>query len=115
ITVRTEKDNDTKRMSLELFNRGHDIAEIAERRGLKQGTIETHLAFYVQHGTLEIHKLISEEKAETIRAALEDYTSLSAVKERLGDDYSYGEIRMVMAHREFEKQSEAVEMVGGNR
>lgn len=115
IRVRTEKDNDTKRMSLELFNRGHDIAEIAERRGLKQGTIETHLAFYVQRGSLELNKLIAEEKAETIRAALEDYTSLSAVKERLGDDYSYGEIRMVMAHREFEKQSEAVEMVGGNR
>ena len=84
--------------------------EIAERRGLKRGTIETHLAYYVQYGNLPIHQLVTDEKIQTIQSALEDASSLTAVKEALGDGYSYGEIRMVMAHREFEKQFDKARM-----
>ena len=103
--IRREQDNGTKRLSLELFNHGLSISGIAERRELKAGTIETHLAFYIQCGRLSLHKVVPEEKIETIRSALEGATSLTSVKERLGDEYSYGEIRMVIAHRDFLKET----------
>lgn len=104
VRIDTGKESDTKQISLSLFNHGYTIAEIAERRGLKRGTIETHLAYYVQQGKLSIDKLVTDEKIQTIQAALEGATSLSATKVKLGEEYSYGEIRMVMAHREFENR-----------
>ena len=118
VRVRMERDSDTKRISLDLFTRGYTVDEIAERRGLKRGTIETHLAYYVQYGKLPVHQLVTDEKIQTIESVLENTSSLTAVKEALGDNYSYGEIRMVMAHREFEKQMEEmrvkVDLVIGN-
>jgi ATP-dependent DNA helicase RecQ len=95
---------DTKRFSLDLFNEGFSIAEIAERRGLKKGTIETHLAHYIREGILTLERLISRERAATILSALEGDSSLTAIKRRLGNDYRYGEIRMAIAHRDLMRE-----------
>jgi uncharacterized protein YpbB len=103
--IRREQDNGTKRLSLELFNHGLSISGIAERRELKAGTIETHLAYYVQCGKLSLEQVVPPEKIEIIRAAVDRVSSIGAVKEKLGDAYSYGEIRMVIAHRDFLKQT----------
>lgn len=99
-------DFDTKQFSLHLFNHGYSIAQIAERRGLKKGTVETHLAHYVREGILALERLVSQEKIATILSALGGDSSLTAIKKRLGGDYSYGEIRMVLAHRDFFRERE---------
>jgi len=100
------RDFDTKQFTLDLFDRGYSVAEIAERRGLKKGTIETHLAHYVREGILPLERLVSQEKAEVILSALRGDSSLTAIKQRLGGAYSYGEIRLVLAHRDFLRQTE---------
>jgi ATP-dependent DNA helicase RecQ len=94
-----ERENDTKQQSLTLFQQGNPIEKIAALRGLSPGTIETHLAFYVQRGQLPIDKVIDPEKLKTIRQTIERVggMALSPMKEALGEDYSYGEIKLVLA------------------
>jgi len=99
---RREKETDTKQQSFELFKLGHAIEKIAELRGLSPTTIEGHLAFYVQQGKLSIDQVMDTSKIGAIQNAIEqiDGKALMPVKELLGENYSYGEIRMVMAYLE---------------
>ena len=66
---------------------------------LSPGTIETHLTFYVQRGQLPIDKVIDPEKLQTIQQTIERIggMALSPIKEALGEDYTYGEIKLVLA------------------
>ncbi|MDL1980968.1 MAG: helix-turn-helix domain-containing protein [Deltaproteobacteria bacterium] len=93
--------SDTKQTSFDMFNTGLTIAGIAKERGLVQSTIEGHLSFFVEKGELDINKLLSPEKQQAIEKelAVDHNNSLSEVKTALGDDYSYGEIRMMLARR----------------
>ena len=95
-----EMDTDTRRKSLELFQMGDSVERIAELRNLSLSTIESHLAFYVQQGTLSIDEVMDKEKIQDIQNAIgqTDGKALSPIKELLGDGYSYGEIRMVVAY-----------------
>lgn len=89
---------DTKQISYELFLQGKGIQEIADARGLVKGTIEGHLAHFVGLGELNINEIVPREKIVLIRQAAEEKgrESLSLIKEHLGDDCSYGEIRLVL-------------------
>jgi ATP-dependent DNA helicase RecQ len=83
-----------------LFQEGHDIAAIAETRGLAQVTVEGHLAEAIEAGeSVEIERLVSAERLKVIESAFEELglDLLGPVKERLGEDYSYGELRLVRA------------------
>ena len=98
-----EKVSDTKRMSIDLFLEGKDVKEIARIRQLATGTIESHLAHFIRSGELDIHKLLPKEKIQVIMDELKvlNGSSTIPVKEKLGDDYSYGEIRAVMSYMEW--------------
>ena len=94
------RDGDTKLVSYRLYKDGMSIEEIAGQRSLKATTIETHLAHYIGTGKLPVADFVSDEKIARITAmfAKEGDEGLSLVKKQLGDDYSYGELRMVKAH-----------------
>ena len=89
----------TKQTSFDMFINGLPIARIAQERGLAQSTIEGHLIFFVEKGKLDINKLLSLEKQQAIEKELATdlNNSLSEVKNALGPDYSYGEIKMMLA------------------
>jgi len=91
----------TKQISFDMFNNGLTIARIAEERGLAQSTIEGHLTFFVGKGKLDINRLLSPEKQQAIEKelAIDHHNSLSEVKNALGSDYSYGEIKMMLAYQ----------------
>lgn len=97
---RPQIETDTMQLTFEMFTQGNNIPRIAELRSLSVSTIENHLAFYVQRGTLHIEKVVDASKIEPIKQAIAQSNSmaLSPVKQLLGDAYSYGEIRLVMAH-----------------
>ena len=80
-----------------LFRSGNSIEEIAASRNLGCSTIEGHLAEYVKNNLLDIKLLMQEKKINVIREfILENPTFKNKeLKEALGEDYSYGEIRMV--------------------
>lgn len=89
---------DTKRVSFELFKQNWSVEDIAAERGLTVGTIETHLAHYVETGELDIHELIPDDKIAAISkyAAENEFSSLSQIKQALSDDISWHEIRTVV-------------------
>ncbi len=110
-TKKTEKEPkapkvDTKLMSFNLFKEGKSIVEIGTSRNLTPQTIEGHLAHYVSLGEIKIDELVSREKIVLIEpalAGLENGTSLTVIKEKLGSSVGFGEIKLVLAWKEFEK------------
>jgi hypothetical protein len=68
-----------------------------------ESTIEGHLASFIATGEVSIYDLVSESKATKILEVLNEIGGNAAlpIKEKLGDDYSYGEIRAVMNYRQW--------------
>ncbi|WP_317236624.1 helix-turn-helix domain-containing protein [Parabacteroides sp. FAFU027] len=95
---------DTKKVSFDLFKSGKSVEEIAQERTLTPNTIEGHLAHYISTGEIRIDELLDRNKAQQIIDQFHklETTSMTPVKEALGDDVSYGEIRLVVAHMRFE-------------
>ena len=101
---------DTKKISRELFEKGLTIPQIAAKRGLVVSTIEGHLAFFIERGELAISAVILEEKRKAIEEEIAawDGNSLKILKESLGNNYSYGEIKLVLAHLKHLKGGETI-------
>jgi DNA repair exonuclease SbcCD ATPase subunit len=90
---------ETHRISLHLYKAGIPVTEIAARRNLAVSTVESHLASFIPTGEIDIKELVPEDKIDTIRATFSELgnTTLNALKAKLGDRYSFGEIRAVLA------------------
>lgn len=90
----------TRRLTLDLYNEGRSIEEIAAERNLKTSTIISHLAELIEAGEpIDVEHLISPGHFEIIADALQQVGDevLRPVKDFLGDDYSYEEIKLVRA------------------
>ena len=94
-----KKKVDTYDETLRLFREGRSVADIAEERKLTPGTIESHLARFIWKGSVSIDEIMAKEKQQLIGAALTVFngSSITPVKQQLGDAISFGEIRLVMA------------------
>jgi ATP-dependent DNA helicase RecQ len=106
-TRRDSSGNDTYSVTFNLFKSGMSVQEIARAREMATSTIETHLARFVQSGEIKLDDLVHERKIEPIRNAiiqLNTGTAIGPVKEFLGADYSYMEIKAVLA--DFQRHSE---------
>jgi hypothetical protein len=90
---------DSRRKSLALHAQGLSATEIASERGLALTTIETHLVQCLAAGDIELDELVDRRRQQIIADAIEKAQSerLKPIKEILGEDFSYGEIRYVMA------------------
>ncbi len=90
----------TRDISFDLFQQGKEIAEIATERGLVVRTIESHLAYFVREGRLDVHQFLDKGQLQEIMKKADelDTTFLKPLKDSLGDKYSYSELKMAMAH-----------------
>ncbi len=94
---------DTYSQTLTLFRSGLSVGEIAAKRGLAASTIEGHLARFIADGRVKIEELVTPEKMDIIKNALVELkveNAIGPVKQHLGDDFSYGEIKAVVAYLE---------------
>ncbi|QKJ32165.1 DNA helicase RecQ [Mucilaginibacter mali] len=91
--------NGTRQESFNMYKAGNSIDEIAALRELSATTIQSHLAHFIQTGELDVTELVAPEKMPAIQDAVESYgqQQLSPLKEVLGEDYSYAEIKAVNA------------------
>ncbi|MCB0555403.1 MAG: helix-turn-helix domain-containing protein [Phaeodactylibacter sp.] len=91
---------DTKAVSLQLFQSGKSIEEIAAERGLVRTTIEGHLAHFIGLGQLSVFDLIAEEEVQKIAAYLTANPDgpLSEARAYFEEAYSYGQIKMVVEY-----------------
>jgi len=88
--------------SLELFKSGKPIEEIAEQRGLAISTVQGHLAQFVLTGELEPQQLIAQEIIDAVLSELNNAGSddnSAIIKDRLGESFSYADIRIVQNYR----------------
>ena len=99
------KKGETRFISLQLFKEGNKIIDIAKMRGLTFSTIESHLATFITTGEIQIEDLVSKNKIEIIAKAIEENAgnTSSYIKEKLGVNYSYAEIKAVVLWKEMEK------------
>ena len=91
---------DTKAISLDLFKKNRSIDKIASERGLARSTIEGHLSHYIGIGELDINLVMKKSK---INVGMEYFKkentgTLTEAKNSLGEGYSYGELKMILAH-----------------
>jgi len=90
----------TREVSLKLWLQHKDIAKVALERGLTRATVEGHLAHYVGLGELQVEEFVDEEKIRKITKVMTEHNNftLAEIKAKLGDDVSYGELKMVRQH-----------------
>jgi len=98
-TIRSKGASETQRESLKMYQAGYGITEIASLRSLSPMTVEGHLAVFLQSGEIDVSAFVTRAKALVIQDAVEKYgdAMLSPLKEVLGDDYSYTEIKATIA------------------
>ena len=96
---------DTKVVSLEMFQSGKTIAEIAKERGFVETTIAGHLAHFVKTGELDVFQFMGKEKLNKIVDYFKNTKerNLTPAREALGDDFSYSDLRMGLSYLESRK------------
>ncbi|WKN43764.1 DNA helicase RecQ [Tunicatimonas pelagia] len=92
---------DTKQRTYDYYQQGKTIAEIARARNLSTNTISTHLAYFVQNGSVDVTKLVDPATITKIEDAIYVHgnRALKPLKDSLDDSISYDEIRLVIAHQ----------------
>jgi uncharacterized protein YpbB len=102
---------DTKTLTYELYKEGKSVEQIAAERKLTTQTIEGHLSFYVSRGIIPVDELVKKEKLLLIEPHIINMQDggLTPIKEKLGESVSFGEIRLAIAAKEWEKLKETVQ------
>ena len=93
----------TKQISYELFKSGLSVKDIAKERGLTSGTIENHLANYINSGDIDVLELIELKRYKKIRNEIEaagEVKGLTALKEKVDVNITYMELKMVLMSME---------------
>ena len=91
---------DTRGLTYKMFREGKSIKEIAAERSLTVGTVENHLSYFVEQGDLKVNEVVSTQHQKIIRGIVKSFSkaySLSDVKNLLPNDYTYAEIKLVIA------------------
>jgi len=83
----------------DMVEQGMSIEAIAKARGLAVSTILSHLTYWVEQGSFPASQFVSSEKMAEIRDYFEATgdPKITTARDVLGDDYQFGEIRMVLA------------------
>ena len=86
-------------MTYELWLEKKTLTEIGLERKLTQTTVEGHIARLVEEGKILITDVLSKEKIDGLALVFEDYTGggLADLKEKVGEKFSYGELRIFKA------------------
>ena len=99
---------DTRVESFRLFKKGNSIENIAIARNRSVSTIETHLAHFVETGEIKIEELLPKEKLLAIQPLIKELgtETLSPLKEKVGEEISYGDLRFAVAWYKYEQGNE---------
>ncbi len=90
----------TVQETFDLYKQRLTMHEIAKKRGLALSTISSHLERLILDGEdVSVDSIVDAEKQHRIMQTLKELgmQAMSPVKEKLGDGYSYEEIRLVRA------------------
>jgi len=96
-----------KKESVDMYLNGMTIPQIAEERSVTEGTIQGHLAEGIRFGLIDILKVINNDKLEKAIEYFKEAENrhLTPARDSLGDEFSYGELRMVVGFLEKEEDA----------
>jgi ATP-dependent DNA helicase RecQ len=100
LSIHPARKQSSEYVTLEMLDQGMDLDEITLKRDLSLNTIYGHIEKLIMSGeNVDIGKLVKKEKIESILNVLLELgaQSLKPIKEKLGDNFTYGEIRLVRA------------------
>lgn len=102
IKVKKKDKTPTAEVSFGLYKEGKTVEEIAETRSLVPGTIESHLCQFIATGEIDAYDLVEKEKLDNMLSLITPETQGSAdIKSKLGEEYSWGEVKMALMHAQF--------------
>jgi ATP-dependent DNA helicase RecQ len=90
----------THMVTLQFYQQGLSVEEIAQKRGFSDRTIITHLSELLEmKQPVNIDRLVSPEQQKLILQAMQTVgdDSLKTIREHLGEEYGYEEIQLVRA------------------
>ncbi|HEY9601346.1 MAG TPA: DNA helicase RecQ [Allocoleopsis sp.] len=90
----------THMVTLQHYQQGLSVEEIAQKRGFTARTIVTHLSELLEmKQPVDLNRLVSPERQKPILHAIQTIgaDSLKTLRENLGEQYSYEEIQLVRA------------------
>jgi hypothetical protein len=95
-----KKKTGTKDITLHMFREGKSAEDIASERSLAVSTIEGHLSHWVSLGEIPVTHFIDPKKLDQILEVARRIESLKLndIKARLGDEFTYSDLRFAMAH-----------------
>lgn len=93
------KKGDSPKGSLEMFQSGKTIPQIADERELAETTIFGHLSKFIASGEVKVTDLISETHYEELLKIIpkHKFENLSDLKQQLDHKYGYHEIRLILS------------------
>jgi hypothetical protein len=103
--AKKKEKGETYRLSLQMYKDGKSIADIAQERNLAPSTIEGHLASFISTGEIDVLELVDQSKLDKILEVLEQESEpvfATSVKNKLGNNFSYSEVRAAMKYWEKE-------------
>ncbi|MFM8596194.1 MAG: helix-turn-helix domain-containing protein [Flavobacteriales bacterium] len=86
--------------TLELLKSGKEIEEMARIRQVSVQTITNHLVYLIRSEAIALDEIMSTERINELAGYFEDYieTSLTPLKEKLGNLASWDELKLFQAH-----------------
>jgi uncharacterized protein YpbB len=95
-----EKKTNTYEVTFNFHTQGMSLDEIARERQLSATTIEGHFARLIQQERIDLSEVIPEERIKELENYFDGYeeTTVGALKEKLGDAVSWGELKMYQAY-----------------
>ncbi len=93
--------------TLEMWRAKFTVKEIAEERKLAQSTIYGHLAKLIQKRQILLTEIISKAKIKKLEKLFETYDgeTITELKEKCGDAFTYEDLRLYKATLDAEKDS----------
>jgi energy-coupling factor transporter ATP-binding protein EcfA2 len=92
----------TTEITFQMWKAGKTIEEIAKERVFTKSTIEGHFEKLIEEEKMDIGEVLDKTTFDKIMAAfdkLPDAEGTKPIKEILGDEISFGQIKMVMGYR----------------
>lgn len=98
--AKTKDATPSRNISLDMFQRGMSVEEIAETRSMTVTTIEGHLSSFIATGEVSVSAFVDKEELSELlrRIAAQPGISASQLKSELPERYTYGKIRAVMSY-----------------
>jgi uncharacterized protein YpbB len=95
----------TYELTLELLRAGKAIDEIARLRQVSVQTITNHFVYLIRSEEISLDEIMLPDRINELADYFEDYheTSLSPLKEKLGDLVSWDELKLYQAYLQVEQ------------